>query len=229
MKLPKPSPVQNKFGDVIQGSALEKFEDIDAEISPVEQDILIDSVDEYFKSNIITPENIASSQAEKYFGSEFQKLKYQKFKGKDYLYEQAIIKKFGSYDLFLEQTKLGQRSIFNPASEYQMDVTIITKNKENKITKYYKSDNISTYELIQEMLFGLCTIEYTKVNGQPSKTVGTLYKKYILPSKTQERINFLFPLRNDRVGVWDLIKQDWSTFYMGNVFRFVRDDTIGIE
>jgi hypothetical protein len=36
-------------------------------------------------------------------------------------------------------------------------------------------------------------------------------------------------MANGRIGVWDLNEQKWKSFYMGNVFRFVRDDSESLE
>jgi hypothetical protein len=59
--------------------------------------------------------------------------------------------------------------------------------------------------------------------------VATLNKTVIPSGKMAERYNFFNPLQNNRIVLFDLIKNDWSSFFMKNMVRFVRDDTLGIE
>lgn len=224
MKLPKRAPLQRNLSEPIEGSGLESYEIPESKIPITQQNILIDSVDQYFKNEIIQPTELAAGSTEKYWGSKYQKNIYENFKNKDRQYEAYILKTYGSYDAFEAATQAGNPdSVFNPYTDYKLDVTIITKDK------YYKTDHISPFEIISEMLYGVCSIDYMKKGGQADRIIGTLYKKYIPPANIDERVNFFFPLRGNRIGVWNIIKQDWSSFYIANAFRFVRDDSTGLE
>jgi hypothetical protein len=224
MKLPKPNKTQQPLRYPIEGSGIDRFEDDTLPIPIVYDNILIDQIDDYFKNEVIDPLDRAASESEEYWGSEYQKNKYEQLKIKDKTFERLIIRKYGSFSNFETVARLGDdMNVFDPFTDYKFDVTIITKNK------FYKTDHISTYELIREALYGVCSVEYKKVNGQPDKLIGTLYKPYVPSSRTEERYNFYFPQAGNRVVLWDMIKGDWSSFYMKNVMRFVRDDSTGLE
>jgi hypothetical protein len=104
-----------------------------------------------------------------------------------------------------------------------MDVSIIKKDK------VYKTDHISTQEVIMENLSGVCTVWFIKVNGSTRRLTCTLQADKIPESQDDVRYNFFSPLSNGRVGVWDINEQAWKSFYMRNVFKFVRDDSQSIE
>jgi hypothetical protein len=89
--------------------------------------------------------------------------------------------------------------------------------------------NLSPNEIIMEGLSGICTIDYLKKNGNSDRFIGTLNKNIIDSNKSSERVQFFSPLQGNRIVMWNLIKKDWSSFFVGGLIRFVRDDTIGIE
>jgi hypothetical protein len=224
MRLPKRAPLPQQFKFPAEGSALQNFEDINANLPLVNENILIDEVDEYFQKQVMNPSETMGAESENYWGSEYQKNVYDEFKIKDKIYERFILQKYGSYQNFALLTRAGDaENVFDPFTDFKFDVTIITKNK------YYKTDHISPFELIRESLYGICSVDYRKTNGQSDKIIGTLYKKYINPANIEERSNFFFPLRGNRIVLWNMVKQDWSSFYMSRVVRFVRDDSTGIE
>ena len=79
------------------------------------------------------------------------------------------------------------------------------------------------------MLGGVCTIEYFQVDGNVDKLVCSLSQNSVPGNEFQTRLNSFAGLGGDRVLVWNLIKRGWSSFYMKNLIRFVRDDTSGIQ
>lgn len=224
MKLPKKAPLQPTTNENITSSGLENNEIPGAPPPITEQNILIDSIDQYFRDEIIQPSETQSGLAENYWGSQYQRNLYEQFKNKDRQYEEYILKTYGSYDNFEKITNNNvYDNTFDPYSDFKMEVTIITKDK------YYKSDHISPFQMIREMMYGICSVDFLRKNGQADKIIGTLYKKYIPPANIDERVNFFFPLRGNRIGIWNMIKQDWSSFYIANAIRFVRDDSTGLE
>jgi hypothetical protein len=225
MELPKSAPLKkNVAGYPIEGSALLPSENPNSKIPITEKNILINSIDEYFKNDVLTKNDVAEAQSIAYWGSQYQRMQYEQLRKRDPLYEQYITKTYGSYANFEQINSVGDAlDVFNPYTDYKIDVTIITKDK------YYRTDHISPYEIISESLSGLCSIDYLQTNGRADKITGTLYKKYILPSKINERSNFFFPMVGNRIGLWNVVKQKWSSFYMNRVIRFVRDDTTGLE
>jgi hypothetical protein len=113
--------------------------------------------------------------------------------------------------------------VFDPRYDVKTDVTVNTKEKT------YKSDHISPNEIIMEGLSGICTIDYLKKNGNSDRFIGTLNKNIIDSNKSSERVLFFSPLQGNRIVMWNLVKKDWSSFFVSGLIRFVRDDTIGIE
>lgn len=160
----------------------------------------------------------------KYSGSELQEQTYVNLQKKDAQYTQFIADNYGSYENYINMNRIGLKSSeFDPTIDFVMDVTITTKDKS------YKTDHISTQEVILEAMSGICTIIFVKVNGSVGKITGTLDADYIPPTQTENRINFFRPLSNNRVVMWDITKQGWRSFYMDNVIKFVRDDTTDLE
>ena len=169
-------------------------------------------------------EGFSKSFAGDYIGTEFQEQTYKRMRENDKIYFQYINQVYGSYENFLSQHKIGQAStIYDPSMDYIMDVTIVTENDS------YKSDHISTQEVIMEALSGVCTVVFMKIDGSVGRLTGTLDKTAIPQSQHQTRLNFFSPLENDRVVMWDINKQGWRSFYMDRVIKFVRDDTIDLE
>jgi len=169
-------------------------------------------------------EGFAKSFGGSYTGTSLQEQTYQRMKDYDRNYTQYIIQTYGSYENYLSQNRIGQAStIYDPSIDYIMDVTIVTENDS------YKSDHISTQEVIMEALSGVCTVIFMKTDGSVGRITGTLEREAIPSSQQQTRLNFFSPLKNDRVVMWDINKQGWRSFYMDRVIKFVRDDTIDLE
>ena len=225
MDLPRKAPVNKNIPSFqIEGDALSRGDQRKAKLELVEKDILIKDIDQYFQKEIMSAKDIADSDYTQYWGSKHQKEQYENLKRKDPIFEQFIIKTYGSYENYELANNLTEVSnVFNPYNDYKVDVTIITEDK------FYKSDHISPYEIIMESMSGVCTFDYLNVKNKSDRIVGTLYKKLITPNKLNERYNFFSPLMGNRIGVFNLVKQDWSTFYMNRLLRFVRDDTTGLE
>lgn len=159
-----------------------------------------------------------------YSGSRLQVDTYKKLEQDDMLYDQFIKTTYGSYENFYRMNKINQGvSIYDPTIDYIMDVTVITEEES------YKTDHISSQEVIMEALSGVCTVIFMKVDGSVGRITGTLDRKAMPTSQLQTRRNFFTPLKNDRIVMWDLNKQDWRSFYMDRAIRFVRDDTIALE
>ena len=159
-----------------------------------------------------------------YAGSRLQEETYDRLKEKDLMYQQYISQTFGSYENFLQVKKIRQSiTVFDPNIHYMMDVTVVTEDAQ------YKSDHISADALIMEALTGVCTVYYMSVKGSPKRLNGSLERDLIPSSQYRTRANFFSPLPGDRIVLWDLNKQGWSSFYMNRAIKFIRDDTIGLE
>ena len=185
---------------------------------------LYDSIEEAMKKDFLN-EKSAQGEKQKYDGSAYQIKTYENLESSDPLYARYISQTYGSYNNFLFTNQLveTQSPIFDPRYDRRVDVTIITKDK------FYKSNHISAIEMIMEAMSGICTIDYIKKDGRPNKLVATLDKEKINSNKSSDRTKFFSPLPGERIVMWNIIKQEWSSFYMSNLIRFVRDDTIGIE
>jgi len=165
---------------------------------------------------------------QKYEGSSHQKNKYAALKEKDPLYAAFISKNYGTYQNFLFVYRLvqEQETVYDPLVDHKIDVTVIT----NEV--YYKSDHISAQELIMEALYGVCTVDYIDVNNNVRRLNGTLEKKYMIGSKASERYQFFMPSAGkfgEKVVLWDVNRQKWSSFYLSRTVRFVKDDTLDLE
>ena len=189
-----------------------------------QQKNLYDSIEEAMKKDFLN-EKSAQGEKQKYDGSAYQVKTYENLKETDPLYARYISQTYGSYNNFLFTNQLveTQSPIFDPRYDRRVDATIITKDK------YYKSNHISAIEMIMEAMSGICTIDYIKVDGRAARLVGTLDKTIIDSDKSTDRSKFFSPLAGERIVIWDINKQGWSSFYMSNLIRFVRDDTVGIE
>lgn len=165
-----------------------------------------------------------SKEYRNYRSSLIQKETYESLQREDLMYQKFITQTYGSYENFLQQNKLLQNiSIFDPTVDYIVDVTVVTEEA------FFKTDHISSQEVILENLSGLCTVWFTKRNGSVRKLNCTLDTKYLPTKEYRTRSGFFSPMAGDRVGVWDLTEGGWKSFYMNSVIKFVRDDTSGIE
>jgi hypothetical protein len=159
-----------------------------------------------------------------YTGTALQQEKYQLLEKNDAMYKRFIAENYGSYENFMTQNRIAQASAeFDPRIDHVMDVTIVTSNAS------YKSDHISSQEVIMEALSGICTVVFMKVDGSVGRITGTLDMNYIPLSEKETRRNFFTPLAKDRIVMWDINKQGWRSFYMDNAIKFVRDDTTDLE
>jgi hypothetical protein len=160
-----------------------------------------------------------------YTGSSIQKESYNRIEKNDILYKLFIQKNYGSYENFLMAKKLLQDiTIFDPSVDYIIDTTVITKDIS------YKTDHLSTQEVINENLSGVCTVYFTKkTTGTVRRLQCTLNENLVPNSQSAIRSNFFSAGRGDLVGVWDINIQAWRSFYMSSVIKFIRDDTTSIE
>ena len=174
--------------------------------------------------NQMDMEGFNKSYGGAYSGSRLQAETYEKLEREDMLYDQFIKTTYGSYQNFYAANKINQgSSIYDPTIDYIMDVTVITENES------FKTDHISSQEVIMEALSGVCTVVFMKMDGSVGRITGTLDSKAVPTTERQARRNCVRPLRGDRIVMWDINKQDWRSFYMDRAFRFVRDDTIALE
>jgi hypothetical protein len=160
-----------------------------------------------------------------YTGSSIQKESYNRIEKNDILYKLFIQKNYGSYENFLLAKRLLQDiTIFDPSVDYIIDTTVITKDIS------YKTDHLSTQEVINENLSGVCTVYFTKkTTGTVRRLQCTLNENLVPNSQSAIRSNFFSAGRGDLVGVWDINIQAWRSFYMSSVIKFIRDDTTSIE
>jgi hypothetical protein len=95
----------------------------------------------------------ASKSVLPYTGSNLQKATYESLQYKDRLYRQFITNTYGSYENFLNLNRMNlDINVFDPTRDYIMDVTVIKKDTA------FKTDHISTQEVILENLSGICTV-----------------------------------------------------------------------
>jgi hypothetical protein len=160
-----------------------------------------------------------------YGGSSYQLLTYEKLKVNDLLYKNFINETYGSYENYLQQNRINQSSsVFDPINDYRIDVKIVNKEEA------YTSDHISSQEMILEMLSGVCTVFFIKkTNGASRRITGTLEPGFMPTKEHISRKNFFSPLSGERLGIWDINSQSWKSFYIENVFKFIRDESVGTE
>lgn len=159
-----------------------------------------------------------------YFEADARVNTYKKISEDDEKFSEYIKSKYGTLENFLMiNQKQGQNRVYDPESDYDVEVEIITEDQ------YFTSDFISSSELFLEVLGGVSTVQYFKKNGQITQTVGTL-KKSLIPSSEYETRDKAFAFYGSpRILIWDVVKQDWASFYMTNVRRFIRDDTTALQ
>jgi hypothetical protein len=176
-------------------------------------------------NQLLSSNNNASKLQSLYRGSDLQKETYASLENDDLAYKQFITRTYGSYENYLAQNKINQNiNVYDPMTDYIMDVTVITKDTS------YKTDHISTQEVIMENLTGFCTVYFNKKsNGASRRLSCTLEQNSIPTSQSNTRQNFFSPQKGDRVVVWDLNAQGWKSFYMSSVIKFIRDDTTGLQ
>lgn len=168
--------------------------------------------------------DLKKDAAKNYLESDYRLRKYKEISEDDIEFSSYLKSLYGSGKTFFEANQdVVQNKTFNPNTDYTAEVVIITEDN------YFKSDFISQTETMFELLGGICTIEYFKVNGSIGKITGTLSSKYVPDSQSDTRANAFGGLPGSRMLVWDVINTRWVSFYMSNLVRFVRDETSGIE
>lgn len=160
-----------------------------------------------------------------YGGSDYQLRTYSVLEMNDNLYKNFITQNYGSFENYSQRFRINQTtSVYNPLYDYTLDVKIVNESES------YTSDHISPQEVILEELSGVCTVFFIKKSDNSIRRItGTLDSKYLPTKEYNTRKNFFTTLPGDRVGIWDINAQQWKSFYMSNVIRFVRDDTVGTE
>lgn len=160
-----------------------------------------------------------------YSGSKLQENLYQSVYDKDSIYADYIKETYGSYENYLKVKKIQRpMSLYDPSVDYIIDVNIYTRDA------IYRTDHISSDQIIMEALNGVCTVVFMKVTtGTVGRITGTLEKNAIPTSQHRVRRQLFSPQRGDRIIMWDLNKSDWRSFYMNMVIKFVRDDTLDLE
>lgn len=185
-----------------------------------EQEIL----DSFMESDLSRQSSNRAKPREDYDSSEFRKRKYESLASEDALFKSFLQMTYGSVSSFFDFNQdLKTTKTFNPATDYNVDVQVITEDT------FYVSNGISSIEAFLEILGGVCTVEYIRVDGRADKIVGTLNSSYIPSGQSKTREDAFRYMGSTRILIWDLVKQGWSSFYMQNLRRFVRDDTSGIQ
>jgi hypothetical protein len=188
------------------------------QIETIENDFLNSKLYEISKTEL------SDKQKEEYLKSEYRLQMYKSVSQSDSDFNIYLKNMYGNISNFFEaNTDLVENKTFNPRTDFLAEVSIITKDH------YYKSDFISMNEVILEMLNGVCTVEYFKINGQISRLTTTLDDVFVPDSQNDVRRFAFGGLPGKRVLCWDLIKEKWSSFYMKNLKRFIRDETSGLE
>lgn len=161
---------------------------------------------------------------EDYLSSDYRIEKYKNLTQNDQFFIEYIKSTYGSEENFFQfNPSLLNTKTYDPSNDFLAEVSIVTKDIN------YKAGFISTTELILENLSGVTTIEYFKVNGLSAKIVGTLSQNLIPSAQAKTRQSAFGYLNSNRVLIWDMQKQGWSSFYMNRLIRFIRDDTSDVE
>ena len=178
--------------------------------------------------NAFLESNVSSKSyrgpAKDYMESDLRKNKYEKLASEDDTLADFLRTTYGSPETFLEfNPDLVSKRIYNPGIDYNVEVEILTEDDN------YTSNFISSTEAFFEILGGVCTIQYYKVDGRADQMTITL-KRDIMPSSQHEtRLDAFKGMGGQKLLVWNLQKEQWASFYMRNLIRFVRDDTTGLQ
>lgn len=172
--------------------------------------------------------NLSSSSyrgpSKDYMESDLRKNKYQKLAEEDDTLSDFLKLTYGSPETFLEfNPELVSKRIYNPGIDYNVEVEILT-NDDN-----YTSNFISSTEAFFEILGGVCTVQYYKVDGRADQMTVTLKRDIIPSSQHESRLDAFKTMGGKRLLVWNLQKEQWASFYMKNLIRFVRNDTTGLQ
>lgn len=183
------------------------------------------SLSEQITKEILDPYNFLTEKSVlDYRAEDFQMNEYKSIEGEDEEFKKYVIKEYGDYDTFLRKQRIKKDiHVYDPTIDYLIDVSVV------KPGAVYKTDHISPSEVIMENLTGVCTVWFVKVNGSTRKLTCTLQEVHIPDTEEDTRLNFFKPGKNGRIFVWEINEQKWKSFYMGNVFKFVRDDSQTLE
>jgi hypothetical protein len=207
----------------------EKYTPLDPRINqPINKNLSAEVVEDleysFLQSNVSDVSKREGKKEADYLSSKYRTEKYKTITNEDLEFNKYLRGIYGSAENYLEMNNfILENKVYDPETDYQAEVEIITEDT------FYKSYFISQQETILELLDGVCTVEYFKVDGSIDRLVCSLSKDEIPESQIQTRLNAFAGLRGDRVLVWNLIKRDWASFYMSNLKRFIRDDTSGIQ
>lgn len=180
--------------------------------------------EEFLSGNLSDLSKKDNKEKQDYLSSEYRKLQYREITEKDEEFNSYLRKTYGSVQNYFDfNNEIQDIRTYNPSTDYQVEVSIITNDK------VYESNFISKTETILEMLSGVCTVDFYKRDGRISRIMGTLSENYIPDVEQETRFYSFYGLPGDRLLIWDIINKKWSSFYMINMERFVRDDTSGIE
>lgn len=161
---------------------------------------------------------------QEYVNSVEKKEYFKKLAKEDADFEEFIKLKYGSLENFYKfNPDLSEDRIYDPLTDYDVEVEIITEEQ------YLKSNFISSQELFMEVLGGVSTIQYLKVDGNAAQLIGTLKKSFIPSSQYETRDRAFAFFGSKKLLLWDITKQDWSSVYIRNMRRFIRDDTTGLQ
>lgn len=174
---------------------------------------------------ILDPLNsVTSKTISNYRADDVRNDRYKTVEAQDDEFMTYIKKIYGDYETYLRKSKIKRDvNVFDPSVDFLIDVSIVKKDV------VYKTDHISPTEVIMENLSGVCSVWFLKKNGNTRRLNCTLSATSIPSGEFDTRNKFFSPMSNGRIGVWDLNEQKWKSFYMGNVFRFVRDDSESLE
>jgi hypothetical protein len=159
-----------------------------------------------------------------YMYSEKRIENYKNLLNKDLEFNKFIKNTYGSVENYLQLNEsLTRTRLYDPNTDFLAEVDIITEDV------YYKTGFISLFETNFELMSGVCTVEYVQTDGRADRIVGTLSENIVPISQRLTRLQAFGGLRGSRVLFWDIVKQKWASFYMGNLKRFVRDENSGIQ
>ena len=183
------------------------------------------SIEEEFLSGSLT--DISKKEGKEkfdYLSSEYRQQNYLNLAKNDEEFNSYLRKSYGTIQNFFDfNDEIQNIRTYNPAVDYLVEVSIITNEK------IYESNFISKTETILEMLSGVCTLDYYKTDGRIARITGTISDDYIPDTEYETRLYSFYGLPGNRLLIWDLSKRKWSSFYMSNMERFVRDETSGVQ
>jgi hypothetical protein len=195
---------------------------------PLNQQLETNLVEEletsFLQSNLFDVTKKEGKKEEDYLSSEYRKNKYKNITQKDVEFNKYLRGIYGSAENYLEMNNfLIENKIYDPTSDYLAEVEIITKDT------FYKSSFISQTETVLELIDGVCTIDYFQKDGSIDRLIVSLSGAYVPQNELKTRLSAFAGLQGERVLVWNIVKKGWSSFYMSNMTRFIRDDTSDVR